>query len=459
MVVRLVVAIVAALALACGQVTGVAAQPRDDPKVVIVVGPVGELTDRFRMAGAAAGREARRWTRDVVEVVSPNATWPRVREALQGASIVVYLGHGNGWPSRYRPSLYPPTQNGLGLNPMAGGDDGAHQYFGEAFLARHVRLAPDAVVLLHHLCYASGNTEPGLPEGTLDQARQRVDNYAAGWLRAGARAVVAEAHLGPTHYVRALLSTRQTIGAIWNRAPTFKGHVLAFPSERTKGAVVQLDPDRAGGGGYHRSIAGQLDLPASAVRGGAAGTRARPPAAPEPVVPDLAATLAAAGIRFAAPELQGRAAPDAVTILRLPIELPKDRQLPEGLAIGYRWETVSVDATGRTPSRPSTAVMGTSDSQLPSDKGAPSLALARTVPLAGGLGAQVRLPSQPGTYQLMTTIHDGERVALGVGGASVVPAIVVQVMAPAAGTTLPGEPAGAAPRATAGVPIEEAGGR
>jgi hypothetical protein len=459
LVVRLAVAIVAALALACGQATGVAAEQRADPKVVIVVGPVGELTDRFRMAGAAAAREARRWTRDVVEVVSPNATWPRAKQALQGASIVVYLGHGNGWPSRYRPSLYPPTQNGLGLNPMAGGDDGAHQYFGEAFLARHVRLAPDAVVLLHHLCYASGNSEPGMPEGTLDQARQRVDNFAAGWLRAGARAVVAEAHLGPTHYVRALLSTRQTIGAIWNRAPTFKGHVMAFPSERTKRAVVQLDPDRAGGGGYHRSIAGRLDLPATAVRGGAVGAGDRPPAAPEPVVPDLAATLAAAGVRFAAPELQGRAAPDAVTILRLPVGLPTGTTLPGGFAVGYRWESVSVDATGRTPSRPSTAAMGTSDPQLPSDKGAPSLALARTVPLTGGLAAEVRLPSQPGTYQLVTTIHDGERVALGSGGASVVPAIVVQVTAPAAGATLAGEPAGAVPSGSAGVPIEEAGGR
>ena len=85
---------------------------------------------------------------------------------MTGASIVVYLGHGNGWPSRYRDALYPPTQNGFGLNPVAGGDDGAHQYFGEASVD-DLQLAPNAVVLLSHLCYASGNTEPGLAEGTL----------------------------------------------------------------------------------------------------------------------------------------------------------------------------------------------------------------------------------------------------------------------------------------------------
>ena len=61
-----------------------------------------------------------------------------------------------------------------------------------------VKLAPDAVVLLHHLCYASGLSEPGLPEGTLDQAKQRVDNFAAGFIRAGASAVIAEAYTSPS---------------------------------------------------------------------------------------------------------------------------------------------------------------------------------------------------------------------------------------------------------------------
>ena len=90
------------------------------------------------------------------------------------------MGHGNGWPSKYRDSLYPPTQDGFGLNPEAGGDDDTHQYFGEASVGGQVKLARNAIVLLNHLCYASGNSEPGLPEGSLDQAKQRVDNYAAG---------------------------------------------------------------------------------------------------------------------------------------------------------------------------------------------------------------------------------------------------------------------------------------
>ncbi len=141
---------------------------------------------------------------------SPRSTRPtrpgaRSAHALEGASIVVYLGHGNGWPSRYRDSLYPPTQNGFGLNPVAGGDDSSHQYFGEASID-NIKLAPNAVVVFSHLCYASGNSEPGLPEGTQSMAIQRVDNYAAGFIRAGASAVVAEAHMGPAYYVRSLLA-------------------------------------------------------------------------------------------------------------------------------------------------------------------------------------------------------------------------------------------------------------
>ena len=53
--------------------------------------------------------------------------------------------------------------------------------------------------MFRHLCYASGNSEPGLPEGSTSDAIQRVDNYAAGFLRAGAKAVVAEAGLGPAY--------------------------------------------------------------------------------------------------------------------------------------------------------------------------------------------------------------------------------------------------------------------
>ena len=188
------------------------------------------ITPRYKALADEAARVARDHGAQVVKVYSPNATWPAVKKAITGASIVIYLGHGNGWPSRYRDALFPPSQNGFGLNPVAGVDDSAHQYFGEASVD-DVRLAPNAVVLLHHLCYASGNTEPGLPEGTVAQSIQRVDNYAAGFLRAGAKAVVAEGHMGPAWYVRNLLTTKQSIEKIWNRSPNANGNTFRVASE------------------------------------------------------------------------------------------------------------------------------------------------------------------------------------------------------------------------------------
>ena len=101
-------------------VAPVAAAAPAVPKVVIVVGPVGGTTERYRTEARAAAEVARKYTPDVTEIYSPNATWPAVKKALKGASLVIYMGHGNGFPSRYRDSLYPPTQNGFGLNPRAG---------------------------------------------------------------------------------------------------------------------------------------------------------------------------------------------------------------------------------------------------------------------------------------------------------------------------------------------------
>ena len=95
--------------LALGPVATVSAvtASRIAPKVAIVVGPAGAATDDYRSLADEAAAAARKYTANVVRVYSPDATWPAVKKALNGASIVVYLGHGNGFPSRYRDSLAP----------------------------------------------------------------------------------------------------------------------------------------------------------------------------------------------------------------------------------------------------------------------------------------------------------------------------------------------------------------
>ena len=459
--------------LVSAALAGPVSAARPAPRVAVIVGPVGELTDLYRSIGAAAAREARRWTSDVVSVVSPNATWPAVKRALRGASIVVYLGHGNGWPSPYRDALYPPTQDGLGLNPVAGGGDSAHQYFGEAFLAREVRLAPGAVVLLHHLCYASGNSEPGLPEGSLDTARQRVDNYAAGWLRAGAAAVIADTFGAPGPYLRALFGSNAAVERIWRDAPTFHDHVLSFPSSRSAGYRAALDPTN-GDSGFNRSLVTRPGLTAADVRDGAGRVATGSLVGPASGGTTTVASLASLGVTFRAPGLASAAAQPSGLVagtlahLSLPIKAPKGVTLPERLELAARWDPVALDQptapAGGAPPGPTTGgptatpspgpspgprvggrpvpTGGPSPTPGPGSAEPPEIALvapevvgsvvtpARAVLVRGRLVVNLRLPAASGIYRLVTTVHGADGVAFDAGTQVLIPALAVRVSGP-----------------------------
>ena len=411
----------AAAASAPSAGTGSVLDARGAPKVALIVGPVGGTTSRYRAMAREAAQVARQFTPNVVEVYSPDATWPAVAAALDGASVVVYLGHGNGWPSRYRDALYPATQNGFGLNPVAGADDSAHQYFGEASLDA-VRLAPNAVVLLHHLCYASGNTEPGLAEGTLDQAVQRVDNYAAGFIRAGARAVVAEGHFEPAWYLRQLLTSNRSIESIWRAAPSRKGNEQSFASVRSPGYTARLDPDRRSSG-FYRSLVTEGALDATAVRGGGTGLGA----STIPVTPSLTGL----GLRFGTLRFSGLPVAGVDAQLSLPFAGVTVADLPADVRVGVRWEPIEVatdpvaapdgEGTAAPDGEGTAAPEGDADAEETAGSGEaagpPELALV--VPERPGtvveasaakltktrLAIRVAFPAAPGLYRLVPTLH------------------------------------------------------
>ena len=56
---------------------------------------------------------------------------PRSKKALQGADLLIYLGHGNGYPSPYAP-FRASSKNGLGLNSSAGRGNSNLKYYGES---------------------------------------------------------------------------------------------------------------------------------------------------------------------------------------------------------------------------------------------------------------------------------------------------------------------------------------
>jgi hypothetical protein len=235
-------------------------------KVVIVVGPTHSATARYIEKGRSYAALARSYGASVTEVYSPNATWSRVRSVAQGANILVYLGHGNGWPSPYAPfSRY--TKDGMGLNATAGNGHANTKYYGEYYMANYINLAPNAVVILNHLCYASGNSEPGRALPTKSTAIKRVDNFGAGFLRTGAKAVFAEGHGSAGYVIRKLFTgnATSTMKQVFYSAPhRIMQYNFAFYSSRTAGSTASMDPERPGY--YYRSVIGRLSTTIGAWR-------------------------------------------------------------------------------------------------------------------------------------------------------------------------------------------------
>jgi hypothetical protein len=201
----------------------------------------------------------------VVEIYSPNATWTKVKAAAQGAKVLIYLGHGNGYPSPYGPfSKY--SKDGLGLNSSAGHGNYNTKYYGEYYIDTQINLAPNAVVILNRLCYASGNSEWGSSNPTASTAKQRVDNYATGFLRANARAVFADGITSAAYILYGLFKTSRTIGTIFQSSSSWNGsYDFQFQSRRNAQYRAWMAPKAPGR--YYRSVVGTLGMTAKTFRG------------------------------------------------------------------------------------------------------------------------------------------------------------------------------------------------
>ena len=259
---------------ALGGSTAAAQEEPPAPLAVFIVGPSASMTDDNKHDSQALARDAADAGMRVRKVFHPDATWENVLDAIQGASLVVYMGHGNGWPSPHGP-FQEDTKDGFGLNPHEGDSAYSTNYYGADKIRKRVRLAPNAVVLLGHLCYASGNGEEYMgPEHDRDIATRRVDNYASGFLDVGARAVFAFGMDQKLDFPRALMNGDRTMNEIF-QAPNSDGRYDGFigtrdyyrDSKRTGWARIHMDPHPRQG--HYRAVTGDLTMTASDFRGGA----------------------------------------------------------------------------------------------------------------------------------------------------------------------------------------------
>jgi hypothetical protein len=226
-------------------------------KVVIVVGPVGSATDSYRSGARKLAEKAQSYGATVVKIFSPYATWSRVRDAAQGANLLIYLGHGNGWPSPYKPFM-DTSKDGMGLNASAGHGNSNTKYYGEYYMAK-LGLAPHAVVILNRLCYASGNNEWGAGNPTLRTAKKRVDNYGYGFIKAGAQAVYASGITDVSYVINGLFSGSGSMtmtDLFWSDPTKTVDYKVSFASRRINGVSARMDPYKPHR--YYRSVVGRL---------------------------------------------------------------------------------------------------------------------------------------------------------------------------------------------------------
>ncbi len=141
------------------------------------------------------------------------------------------------------------------------------KYYGEYYIQTQVKLAPNAVVILNHLCYASGNSESGPGEPDRAVATQRVDNFGAGFLRTGARAIFAEGVTDASYILSGPVPDEPDDRPDLHKLIEVGRCATTSSSPRPAHPVPRPGWRPKSPGSYYRSVIGNLNLNATTVRG------------------------------------------------------------------------------------------------------------------------------------------------------------------------------------------------
>jgi hypothetical protein len=264
----LLISIFAALVVVTGATASAPEAHAATRKVVIVVGPVGSATASYKDSARKLADLARSYGASVREIYSPYATWTRVRDAAVGANVLIYLGHGNGWPSPHYP-YSTTTKNGMGLNSSYGNGNSNTKYYGQDYMLK-LDLASHSVVMLNRLCYASGNNEWGAGNPTRSTAIKRVDNYGYPFIRAGAQAVFASGITSMSYVLKGLFRATGSMtmsSLFWSDPNETMSYRFSFTSTKITGVTARMDPYAPSR--YYRSVIGRMKNTVADWRAGA----------------------------------------------------------------------------------------------------------------------------------------------------------------------------------------------
>ena len=103
----------------------------------------------------------------------------------------------------------------MGLNSSLNNGNSNVKYWGQYYMRTGLNLARNSVVLLNHLCYASGNSEPGRKLPTKSVAMQRADGYGTGFLRTGAKAMFMTGNGSLSPVLADLFTSQKTVAQMF----------------------------------------------------------------------------------------------------------------------------------------------------------------------------------------------------------------------------------------------------
>ncbi len=235
-------ALVLGLAFAIAVTTVLSPSPvravAEGQKVAVIVGPVGggSIQSFYLNSGEESAQSVEALGGTAVRVFSPDATYAAAQAAVNGANIIVYIGHGSGFPNPYSATLQTAWNNGWGLNRVAGVDSQdptghghtigtSMVYCGEAALEGKpkpssvpsnqwcaggaITPAPGFVMVFSNACYApgAGETESTTPTGE-GLARTRVEYFSRPYLGLGGTYFASD--IGSQSVVEAILENPDT---------------------------------------------------------------------------------------------------------------------------------------------------------------------------------------------------------------------------------------------------------
>ena len=241
--------------------------------------------------------------------------------------------------SRYRDDLFPPTER-LRAEPGRRRWRQPPQYFGEKYVGDKIKLAKNAIVLLHHLCYASGNCGAE----ACPRARSRRRSSGSTTTPPGSseperpRCRRMPTRVRPTDPLGApgLPLDRPDLA----RRPSANGHTFAFKSSRSH-RLRRPDGPR-----QFEIRVPSIDRP---LRKGlaskdvlASGNGSGAPSVANPAEEAAAAepTLIDQGIKVEAPKVRGMTTAGAEKLLRIPLEVKDRDKLPKKLKASVRWDPI-----------------------------------------------------------------------------------------------------------------------